>query len=54
MRKELMHNNFQIIVTVHGHVEGQNYRGFDIAQRVGIPCGAGFQLAQSPLRERLL
>ena len=32
---------------------GQNYRGFDIAQRVEIPCGAGFQPAQSPLRERL-
>ncbi len=32
---------------------GQNYRGFDIAQRVGIPCGAGFQPAWSPLRERL-
>ena len=43
-----------ISVTVHGRVEGQNYRGFDIAQRVGIPCGAGLQLAWSPLRERLL
>ena len=32
---------------------GQNYRGFDIASRVGIPCGAGFQPAWSPLRERL-
>ncbi len=27
---------------------GQDYRGFDIAQRVGIPCGAGFQPAQLP------
>ena len=33
---------------------GQKYRGFDITQRVGIPCGADFQSAQSPLRERLL
>ena len=32
---------------------GQKYRGFDITQRVGIPCGADFQSAQSPLRERL-
>ena len=27
---------------------GQNYCGFDIAQRVGIPCGAGFQPASRP------
>ncbi|MCL5945247.1 MAG: hypothetical protein M1472_00140, partial [Planctomycetes bacterium] len=32
---------------------GQNYRGFDIAPRVGIPCGAGFQSVRSSLRERL-
>ncbi len=24
---------------------GQNYRGFRMAQKVGIPCGAGFQPA---------
>ena len=32
---------------------GHNYRGFDIAQRVEVLCGAGFQPEQSPLRERL-
>ncbi len=32
---------------------GQNYRGYGVSQSGGTPCGAGFQPAQSPHRERL-